>query len=206
MPLPPEIIFRFERNLERSEELIKVYIQSVSGKGRKSVKQTDVLRAAVVFLHASLEDLLRSVLKYTYPINASKDFINEIPLTGIQKGGRPEKFFLGALLDFRGKLVDDVVKQSITEYLEVISFNDTTEIVSRLEKAKIKYLDDTLNLLPKIDSMIKRRHAIVHQADENVDTGHGKHHANRINKWIVSDWIENIRKFGEEIIRLASSI
>ena len=38
-----------------------------TGQGRRSVQDTDILRAAVVLLHATLEDLLRSLADWKLP-------------------------------------------------------------------------------------------------------------------------------------------
>src|SRR5262245_47825034 len=48
-----DIARRFEQNLERVENLLSVY--PADGARRRDVRTTDLLRAAVVLLHASLE-------------------------------------------------------------------------------------------------------------------------------------------------------
>ena len=63
--MKPEIEHRFADNLTRVESLVAAYDTQVAARGaagRVAVPTADLLRAAVVFLHATLEDLLRSAL------------------------------------------------------------------------------------------------------------------------------------------------
>lgn len=53
---------RFQENLTRVDHLLKIYEETAPGtQGRQPVERTDLLRSAVVFLHASLEDFIRSL-------------------------------------------------------------------------------------------------------------------------------------------------
>lgn len=57
---------RFRRNLARVDGLVKIFRGLRGGSGRPSKSgslgkaEDDILRSAVIFLHATLEDLLRS--------------------------------------------------------------------------------------------------------------------------------------------------
>lgn len=201
-----EIVDNLDRNLKRVKNLYSLYDSSKpKGRGRKSVQDTDVLRAAVVLLHATLENFLRGLIRIRLP-NADAAALNSIPLAGSEKGGRPEKIFLGALVPHKGKSIEGLLQESVYEYLEQISFNNTTEIMSRLKSISISYSDDGLNYLSSIDGMIKRRHNIVHQADSNKDTRPGSYHAMAINKLMLDGWINVAEKFSKEIIRLAKCV
>ncbi len=194
-----------DRNIKRVRNLSSVYDSSkTKGKGRKSVQDTDVLRAAVVMLHASLENFLRGLIKLRLP-NSNESALNSIPLAGSEKNGRPEKFYLGSLVKHKGKSVELLLQESVYEYLEQISFNDTTEIISRLNTIGVHYCDDELNVLKSIDSMIKRRHNIVHQADSNKETRPGSYHAVAINKQMVEEWIKNTESFSKKILELVQT-
>src|SRR5437588_8261871 len=98
--LPPELwetFHDFTANLGRVSNLVKLYENtSGRGKGRKAVHEADVLRAAVVFAHATLEDFIRSICAYFLP-HADPSVLDEIPLVGLNASGRPEKFLLGRL-------------------------------------------------------------------------------------------------------------
>jgi hypothetical protein len=62
-----EIENRFNGNLERVEHLVALYETLTTGPGRRPVDTSDILRSAVVFLHATLEDFLRSLLEWKLP-------------------------------------------------------------------------------------------------------------------------------------------
>ncbi len=65
---------RLQWNLDRVKHLVAVYGQLEQASGRPTVQQADILRAAVVFLHATLEDFLRGLL--------DTEFVLELGLTG----------------------------------------------------------------------------------------------------------------------------
>ena len=59
---------RFERNLQRVRSLVALFSSLTgAGRGRASVEIEDILRSAVVLLHASLEDLLRGIANVRMP-------------------------------------------------------------------------------------------------------------------------------------------
>jgi hypothetical protein len=81
-PVKEEIERRFERNLDRVKSLVAAYEGALPGvSGRPSVAMTDILRASVVFLHASMEDLIRSVLACKLP-SADAKHLEDVPLAG----------------------------------------------------------------------------------------------------------------------------
>lgn len=88
---------RLQDNITRVKSMVTIYESHIqgSGSGRRGYLQTDVLRAATVFLHASLEDLLRSLSYWKLP-EAKKEIIDKIPLIGYQ--GNLKKFLLGELV------------------------------------------------------------------------------------------------------------
>jgi RiboL-PSP-HEPN len=121
----------------------------------------DILRAAVVLIHAHLEDFLRTLAGALLPAG-DESCLNGIPLAGVP--GRPEKFLLGKLVQHKGKLVDDVLRESVSEYLERRTFNDTDEISGTLEALGVD-ISKVNRTFPDIQRMMKRRHQIVHRAD-----------------------------------------
>lgn len=146
---------------------------------RQADKETsqEILRAVVVLNHAYLEDFLRSVALWLLPL-ASEETLNKIPLAGVS--GRSEKFQLGKLAEHRGKKVDEVIRESVTAYLERSTFNNVTEIISFLDSVDVKLPreDDQIkpHELPRLrigettlsllGEMMNRRHHIVHRADK----------------------------------------
>ena len=147
-------------NSARVERLVSLHNQLAEADSAKDV--SDILRSAVVLLHASLEDYLRTVaaayLPYTQP-----DVLNDIPLAG---GGRdrPEKFLLGALTAFRGKTIDQVIEQSVTQHLENATYNNSREVVRFVTNLGIDG-EIVRPFLSAIDALMQRRHLIVHRAD-----------------------------------------
>lgn len=123
----------------------------------------DLLRAAVVLTHAYLEDVLRSIAKRLLP-TGSEAVLNDIPLAGLGDQPRAERFQLGKLVKHKGKLVDEVIRESVSDYLERHSFNSVDDIVRLLQRLGFE-TEPYKKLFPGIGEMIKRRHLIVHQTD-----------------------------------------
>jgi hypothetical protein len=162
-------------------------------RGRKSVEQLDLLRAAVVFLHAALEDYLRSVALVYLP-RAAPHSLDQVPLAGLSKNNRPEKFLLGELVRFRDCTVKEVVAASISEHLDRRSFAGIDDIAGLLEAMGMD-ITSVRSSFPQLDDLIKRRHQIVHQADRATSTGRGKHWAAPINPDLVEQWKDAVRQF-----------
>jgi hypothetical protein len=182
-----EALDRHFHNLTRVDNLIDLY-RSIAGtqKGRRTVQQSDLLRAAVVLLHATLEDFLRHVAQERLPL-ASASVLDGIPLAGLAQTGRAEKFYLGKLASFRGSLVDDVITESVALYLQRSTFNDASEVVTVLKSCGV----NTARIeryLPEIQQLMKRRHQIVHRADRLEATAKGKPLAQAIRVDAVEAW------------------
>ena len=121
---------RFEDNLARVKHLVNVYTTLGGvGQGRRPVNSTDLLRAATVFLHAAIEDLLRSIEAARLPA-AAPPVLDGVPLVGL--GPRPEKFFLGQLAPHRGSTVDDVIRRSVEAHLERATYGNATEVLDTI--------------------------------------------------------------------------
>ncbi len=189
---------RLHGNLSRVNHLLAIYqILYGHGKGRRSVHKTDLLRAAVVFLHATLEDCLRSVALDYLP-KTGLETINKIPLAG-SRSIRAEKFPLGRLIEHRGKTGDDLINESITQHLERCSFNDTTDISNLLES--MGFLSEGMQrTLPTLQRLMSRRHQIVHQADRSDVTGRGRQRAASISVKSVERWSAAVATFGQTLI------
>src|SRR5207237_6949196 len=116
---------RFRDNLDRVRRMVGAYESSAGkGKGRRSVRHTDLLRAAVVLLHATLEDLLRSLCDWKMP-GANPEAFSEVPLVGTRgktRSGLPE------LATFRGRTVDEIIARSVSEFLQKSTFNNPGDI------------------------------------------------------------------------------
>ena len=121
------------RNLSRVYNLADAYHKLRRHRqGRQSVMTTDLLRAGVVFLHASLEEALRALVRQKLP-DAEASALDNVPLAG--KGRRSEKLTLGDLIQYKGKTVDELIRDSVEQHCDQISFSNTTEIVSTRSKS-----------------------------------------------------------------------
>lgn len=190
-----EIQTRFSENLERARHLVQVYQTSALGPGRRAVDTTDLLRAAVVFLHATIEDFLRSLLEWKLP-HAAAVHLKDIPLAG----KRPRSTYtLDELAQFRGESVDEVVARSIAAHLDRSNFNDPGEVEGVLERIGLpKTLLDPYR--DKLGPMMKRRHWIVHRADRNIATGRGHQAAVALQQAAVEAWSTALRRFGDDVL------
>lgn len=186
-----QIVWLLNANLSRVENLIGLYGPPV--RGRRSVNDTDILRAALVLLHASMEDFLRSLLVWRAPLGP-KEIVDGYPLAGSGRK-QPEKFPLGALVAHRGKTVDDLITESIREYLEEFSsFNNLGEVKAALTKCGINPQLVDGHQYGDLPAMIARRHMIVHKADRNeAQGGQGNHRTASIGATALNSYLASVK-------------
>jgi hypothetical protein len=198
-----EILSRFGDNLARVESLVAAYEAALSARGggsrvsgRVAVTTTDLLRAAVVFLHATIEDLLRSALDWRLPLAAPEHLAN-VPLVDCKKGGQEPYCDLSDLARHRGKTVDLILQESVTAHLADSNFNHPGQIVNVLVALGLatSILDPYKNTL---GPMMARRHWIVHRADRNEMPGQGQHVAKSLSLTTVNRWRDAVRDFGAD--------
>lgn len=151
---------RFDSNLKRVDNLLSIY-QIVKETETEAVRSTDVLRAAVVFLHASQEDYFRGVLSDWLVLKADAKHLKDIALMGTD--GRAQKFTLQDLLPFSEKSILDVLNESVRQAMSKTSFNQYSEICAWLNKVSISV--EGFKGQEKIGKLISRRHRIVHEVD-----------------------------------------
>jgi hypothetical protein len=186
------IVDRFELNIARVKNLVTIYQSTLAGAGpgRRSHQKTDVLRAAVVLLHASVEDALRSLAYWKLP-NAAAGVLDQFSLVG---NGPAMKFSLGALAEHRGKTVDDVLKASVDSYLERSNYNNTVEVSGFLTQIGLN-VAAVNHTYPLLEELMKRRHQIVHRADRDEAGGQGNHKVRSVSPATVNNWIANVEAF-----------
>lgn len=188
-------------NLDRVLGLVSLY-DEVTGRipGRPSVREAELLRAAVVLLHATLENLMRGLAGLRLP-TGSPETLARIPFAG--GDGRRTTLTLGDLAAYRGWSVDEILVESTAAYLDRRSYNDTNDLVGGLREVG---LSSTL-LEPhaaQLQGLMKRRHHIVHRLDHNELPGRGHHVARSIGRAAVEEWTGNVRGFGMALLdRLA---
>jgi hypothetical protein len=180
---------RIKENQERVSRLLEFYDEVLN----KREGGKDVLRAAVVFIHAYLEDFLRTLASELLP-GGDESCLKDIPLAGSGTGsfGRSEKFVLGQLAQHRGKTVDEILRQSVSDYFSRSTFNNTKDITALLTRLGLKPEDHNRDFAA-IDQMIQRRHQIVHRADRvNED---GTLVLQPIKRSQVTEWLEATHNF-----------
>jgi len=123
----------------------------------------DIARALVVLLHAILEDLLRETQRITLA-QSSTSILSNIPLVGTSAKGHLRKFTLAELSPHSAKSVDQLIQESVDEFLDKKSFSSTADVVKALEYSNIE-VSHFREYLPTLKKLILRRHQIVHRAD-----------------------------------------
>jgi hypothetical protein len=196
MNVRDEIEARFGDNLKRVRNLVDLYTAgSRKGKGRRTVHESDILRAAVVLLHATLEDFLRSLAEWKLPTGPA-EVLAEIPLSG---AGRGSRFGLHELAAYRGQTVDEVIVKSVRQHLERSSYNHPGDIEATLAvigcKIKIDKLDRS-----ELAAMMARRHWIAHRLDANPEKGSGHHRVKSLANSSVTVWIAAVERLGREVL------
>jgi len=154
----------------------------------------DLLRAAVVFLHATVEELLRGLATAYLPL-AGEDALNKVPLAGSNDSLRPEKFFLGRLSKYRGKTVDQLIDDSIHDHLERRTFSSTAEIAALFEQLGFEIDDRLREIFMRISALIARRHQIVHRAD----VAPGERKPTPLAPETVKEWVVAVRNLFSEV-------
>jgi hypothetical protein len=150
----------------------------------------DLLRAAVVFLHATVEELLRGLATAYLPL-VGEDVLNRIPLAGSVDSLRPEKFLLGRLSKYRDKTVDQLIEDSIDEHVARRTFSNTNEIASLFEQLGFEIDESLKEIFSRLSALIERRHQIVHRAD----VASGERKPTPLSPATVRDWVVAVRNF-----------
>jgi hypothetical protein len=186
---------RLTINLERVRSLVKAY--QGTGPGRRPVTEVDLLRAAVVFLHATLEDALRSALEWKWP-----ETCIELDGLGVVLGPRVDaKVSLELLATSRGRSIDDIIRASIAAHLQRESFNNPGDIKRSIRRMKVP--ETTLNpYVRSLASLMARRHQIVHRADRHDARGPGHHAAVSISHGTVTAWLDAVEGFCAAFVAL----
>ncbi|MEO4049415.1 HEPN domain-containing protein [Pseudomonas sp. CAU 1711] len=185
---------RLNYNFSRVNNLLSLYKEtSKKQRGRVLVHQADILRSAVVLMHAMLEDCLRTIASHYLPLS-QEDYLSKIPLHGLNNSGRPEKFHLSELAKFKGMTVDQVISASVNSHLDRTSFNNVADITNLLQSLDVD-TKELADFFPTLESMISRRHQIVHRGDRVEKPGKGKQYAESIRLAVVEKWAHNAHEF-----------
>ena len=197
-----EIEDRLAENLARVRHLIELYEQLAGpGGGRRGVKDSDVLRASVVLLHAALEDLLRTTLAWKWPASQNPEHLEELTfMFGSSRSPvRKQKASIADLVAHRHRQVDELIRDAISGHLAASNYNNVRDMMRALEYSGL----DSKLVVPqasKLAALMRRRHWIVHRADQNAATGQGHHLAMSLSAKLVRNWVGSVERFGQSIL------
>ena len=199
---------RLSQNLSRVDSLLNLY-DFTSDLVEKHLKRRaagpggppavgDILRSATVLLHACLEDFLRTIAQAHIPRTPS-DLLKNVPLGGTSNINQP-KFTLSDLALHCGKDVSAVIDESIDQWLHRYTFNNPEDIASLLKHIGIDPAKCN-GEFSAIAEMIKRRHAIVHNADRPRGAGaQTTEEVSTIDRHSVQAWRDAIQKFMQAVL------
>jgi len=188
----------FRANITRVKSLLDVY-DLVATRPNPTTEQTDVLRSGVVLLHASLEDLVRSSSEELLPLQDA-DVLNEI---GFPDGSdrTKAKFTLGELHAYKGLTVDDLIRKAVATRLQRSNYNNVSELSAALQRigVNVSALDPHQGTL---ESIMKRRHLIVHRADKNplIEPDQGIPTVQPLGRSTVDTWVAVVSNVGTKVI------
>lgn len=205
-------VHRMGENLSRVDSLLDLYgylsrllnahEEAVTQGKASSIERppdpTDILRSATVLLHASLEDFVRNVAVSHLP-RTDVALLKEIPLIGTGTV-RAAKFTLGDLVAHYEKTVENIVDESIGEWLSHRSFNNCNDIASMLKSIGIDPTTCDAEFTT-LDEMIARRHSIVHNVDRvNKSDEPGSSELNDLDENTFKAWRESVEMFMVRVI------
>lgn len=153
----------FAVNLSRVSNLIAASERLVAQNIGDVEPANDVLRAAVVFLHSSLEEIIRNLYLHRLP-SAGAESLNRVPFAAHEPSHRPKNIQLGDLLEYQGLFVENVIRESINQYVNTLNINNSNQLVDCLKLAGVPH-EPLRQFFEPLDSLMKRRHQIVHQMD-----------------------------------------
>lgn len=187
---------RLALNLVRVRGLISAYMRH-SAEGDDP---TDLLRAAVVLLHATMEDLMRT-LEELGLASASPTTLRRF---GIVYGAPlPEKLALADLAtEYPGASVAEVIGQGIQTYLEHKTYNNCNDLAAALYRIELKPTALMAPFARKLEAMMRRRHHIVHRVDmaTKADRPQASDGTVPLELELVGSWVETVERFGHTVL------
>jgi hypothetical protein len=191
-----EIETRYRINLARVAALVDVYRERAGEAASRRPVEIDLLRAAVVFLHASMEEVLRSALEWRWPETHSRELLEDVPVMGHRRG---TKIALADLLPHRGMSIQDLIRASVEAHIERTSFNNLGEVKQALRRIG---LDTGLVVAHETElvGLMARRHQIVHRADRHDERGFRHDAAVSLGHETVQRWFSAVEELCAAIV------
>lgn len=185
--------------LQRVNNLLAAYDREVKAlSAKRRAASADILRAAVVLLHAILEEFVRHVAGCELPL-AGEQALNDVPLAGSERTDK--KFALGALAAHRGKQVDAVLAESVRRHLAETSFSTLPRIMATLKSSG--FATNRLRIKrAALARLIDRRHQIVHEGDVPRGRALSNHTPRALARRQVTLWLDAVSGLINEVDRL----
>lgn len=196
----------FDANVDRVRSLVDAFEKlAPMGPGSPSILRVDILRAAIVLLHASLEDVVRSASERLLP-HCGRKILDDIGFPDGPEKTKP-KFSLGDLHAYKGQSVDDLIQAAVSTSLQRSNYNSVAEIAGALERIGIKPQDVLDPHQATLEAFIKRRHLIVHRADKSpfLKRGRGVRFTQHLSKATAESWLNVVADVGRKIISALSA-
>jgi hypothetical protein len=118
-----------------------------------ALDEEEILRAAVVLMHACLEDFVRTVARNLLQHAGAKS-LDKIPIK------------LGTLKRRKGEPVDRIIGEEVSNHLDRITFNSKEDIKNLFNMLALELQPRQESYLKMLDEMQQRRHKIVHRGDK----------------------------------------
>ena len=192
---------RFHDHLARAESLVEQFAtvyEARRGRGAPTTSEMDVLRAAVVLLHAALEDLARSCQEYLLPEFGGTDVLNAVPfpLLGDQTA---EKIGLGTLQDEYGRsTVGELVAAAVRRRCDRSSYNNVKQLARAFREVRVEV--EFAGTGSDLAALMSRRHQIAHRGDRPPIREPGARRVQPLARGQVEIWIAAVRVAGTDIL------
>ncbi len=192
------LIHRFGLNILRARNLTAVSETILNPETLFELK--DVLRSAVVFLHASLEDLLREAIRIRRPID-KEEFRRALQFASVRDDNKmQEKITVAELILMDEKRTITIIQRAIDAYLERRSFSAENDIQNAVRLLGFEPNDFSRFYSPIAD-MARRRHEIVHRSDRGPHDEQSHGVPTHITEDTVRNWTLATEDFGVMLLQ-----
>ncbi len=124
-------------NMRRVSRILDLHVKiRNSGVGTED-ECSELLRAAIVFLHASIEEVVRNLFVEFLP-HGDTETLNELSYSEYGPTSRSKGVFLGDLLkNHGGRFVENVIFDAINAHVDKLNINNSDQLVAQLKKLKL---------------------------------------------------------------------
>jgi hypothetical protein len=175
----------FDDNIKRVEALKTMYSR-VGSVSTTKYKGTDILRAAVVFLHSAFEEYYRGVVTEWLPIRGEVSILKNIALPEDAGKNKVNYTLYDLVQRHNEETIQTLFEEAVCEHMSRSSFNSYSEICGWGARIKLDYTGYDKGVV--IEKAVNRRHKIVHEADLKMDDS-GRKALTSIKESELDSWI-----------------